>query len=100
AAVDLTAHLGRVDDHTGVGGVHAVEDADLTGDPVDRDAEAVRVRRDAARRAVCLARLGEPDTAGAAGLDEFGQRHAGATAHDPVVIHRAVGDVHAGVDGR
>ena len=63
--------------HAGVGGLDAVEDADLAGHAVDGDAEAVGVGRDAARRAVRLARLGESDAARASRLEELGQRRAG-----------------------
>jgi hypothetical protein len=73
AALDLAEYLRRVDHDAGVRGLDAVEDADLARDAVDGDAEAVGVGRDAARRPVRLARLGQPDTARASRLEELGQ---------------------------
>ena len=94
---DLAAHLCRVDHNPRIGGLHAVEDTDLAGDPVDGDPEAVGVRHDTARRAIRLARLGEPDAASSRRFEEFGQREAPVTAHDSVVIHGAAGNVDARV---
>ncbi len=45
ATLDLAAHLRRVDHDPGIGGLHAVEDADLAGHPVHGDPEAVGVGR-------------------------------------------------------
>ncbi len=51
-SVDLAAALQRVDRTADIGGVDAVQDADLAGDPVHREADAVHRERHGARRQV------------------------------------------------
>ena len=54
-AVELAAALHRVDRPADVGGMHAVQDADLAGHPVHREPHALHVEGDGARRQVGLA---------------------------------------------
>ena len=54
-AVDLAAALHRVDQPPDIGGMHAVQDADLAGDAMHGEPNAMHVEGDGARREIGLA---------------------------------------------
>jgi hypothetical protein len=98
AALDLAPHLRRVDVHARVGGVHAVQDPDLTGDGVHRHPEPVAVERHAAGRPEGLARLGQAHATLRRGRSHLDEGQAVVPhAHAPVV-ERARVDRGAGVE--
>ena len=73
---DLRAALHRIDDHAAVGAVNALQDRDLAGDAIDRDAKALDLEGDAARSAVSLANYFELTIRLARGREKFRQRDA------------------------
>ena len=74
----------------GVRGMDALQDRDLAGDAMDRDAEAVDVEGDAARRSVRLARRARADARlSSAACAEIGQRQSHLAADHGVVIQAA-----------
>src|ERR1700741_1898243 len=54
-ALDLRLALHRINDHAAVSPVNALQDHNLAANPIDCDAEALHLERDAARGAVSLA---------------------------------------------
>ena len=81
--------LHRVDDRAGIRRVHALQDHDFAGHPVDGDAEAMHVERDAARRAVRLAGETELHASLVGRGGEIGERHAHFAADDRVGVQTA-----------
>src|SRR5215471_1272224 len=59
AALDLAAALHRIGDAAGIGRLYALQNLDLAGALVHRDAEALHVEGDRARRARRAAACGE-----------------------------------------
>ena len=96
-AVDLAAALHRVDQPADVGGVHAVQDADLAGDAMHGEPNALHVEGDGARRQVGLAPDLEAMTGRGAGGMELGQRDPLVAADDGVVVEPALVAVDAGM---
>ena len=72
SAFHLSAHLCRVDHHTRIGRLHAVEHTDLAGDPVHSDPESVGVAGHAAGRSVGFARRPQPGAASPGRGDNIG----------------------------